>query len=121
MSRLIDELAWQESGLCRAPSATIHIDAYFPDLFDEDAACVVPSEIQQQCAMCPLKQQCIKWAIDHDEFGFWGGTSRYQRRLMQKVTKRVKCFSCGSDAVMENPLAVRPTEVCMSCGTSWPI
>jgi WhiB family redox-sensing transcriptional regulator len=35
------------------------------------------------CAECPLREQCLKWAIDNGEvFGVWGGyTPRERRRL----------------------------------------
>lgn len=86
-----------------------------PDLVDEDANVPVPTVIQQLCAFCPFKDECLKWAMDNDAYGYWAGTSRYQRLQLDKKAHRVKCPGCGSAGVME----FGGSEVCMSCGMSW--
>lgn len=32
------------------------------------------------CSRCPVRQQCLEWAVQDDAHGFWGGTSRRQRK-----------------------------------------
>lgn len=39
----------------------------------------------QLCKSCPLKEQCIEWAITHDEYGIWGGTFEGTRRKIRKA------------------------------------
>lgn len=35
-----------------------------------------------------VREQCLKWAIDHDErFGIWGGMSERERRRYKKSTR----------------------------------
>ena len=39
-------------------------------------------------AQCEVREQCLKWAIDHDErFGIWGGMSERERRRYKKEHK----------------------------------
>ena len=40
------------------------------------------------CDKCPVKIECLHWAIAHNEPGIWGGTSSRQRRAMKKEGKR---------------------------------
>jgi len=35
--------------------------------------------MRQQCASCPLLDQCRTWAIAHETFGFWGGMTQFER------------------------------------------
>lgn len=34
----------------------------------------------QICHSCPVERECLSSALEHDERGIWGGTSRRQRR-----------------------------------------
>jgi WhiB family redox-sensing transcriptional regulator len=50
------------------------------------------------CGGCPVRIQCLQYALDHDErFGVWGGCSERERREMKRQQKalhpseRVKC------------------------------
>ena len=37
---------------------------------------------------CEVREQCLEWAIDHDErFGIWGGMSERERRRYKKEHK----------------------------------
>ncbi len=69
------ELQWMHNGNCRNyPPA-----AFFPsDGVGVDAA-------RRICADCPVKDQCLEYAltsrIDH---GVWGGTSERERRRILK-------------------------------------
>jgi hypothetical protein len=31
------------------------------------------------CSECPVRVQCKTYAIVHDEYGIWGGTTRFER------------------------------------------
>ena len=45
----------------------------------------MPSEC---AAQCEVREQCLKWAIEHDErFGIWGGMSERERRRYKKEHK----------------------------------
>lgn len=107
--------AWnpvRDGGPCQ--SATIDFQ---PDLFDEDAHVPVPTIITQLCERCPSRDDCLKWAMDNNEYGFWAGTSRFQRLQLDRQRHRVKCPSCGSTNVMQ----IDRSEICASCGISWSV
>ena len=45
-------------------------------------------DAKRVCAQCEVREQCLKWAIDHDErFGIWGGMSERERRRYKKEHK----------------------------------
>lgn len=38
------------------------------------------------CAMCPVAEQCLQYAIEHDErWGVWGGKSERERRAIKRA------------------------------------
>lgn len=38
------------------------------------------------CKTCPVKDPCLRYAIDNNEIGIWGGTTGKQRRKMKSLT-----------------------------------
>lgn len=36
------------------------------------------------CSLCPVKIECLKWAVDRGEAGVWGGTNQRERSLLRK-------------------------------------
>ena len=37
------------------------------------------------CRTCPVRQDCLNWALDHHEIhGVWGGTSERERRMIRR-------------------------------------
>lgn len=61
---------------------------WIPDREESD----VPEEIAAICSSCPLQTACLRWATDHDEPGYWGGTTRAQRaaRITLESLERVR-------------------------------
>lgn len=40
------------------------------------------------CARCPVRVDCLEYALDNDEhYGVWGGTSERERRRMRKARR----------------------------------
>jgi WhiB family redox-sensing transcriptional regulator len=61
--------SWEQRAACKGTEA--------PDTFF--------SEVRRSrdiCDTCPVKDECRNYAIAHDEYGIWGGTSKYQRDHM---------------------------------------
>ena len=45
-------------------------------------------DAKRVCAQCEVREQCLNWAIEHDErFGIWGGMSERERRKYKKMRK----------------------------------
>jgi WhiB family transcriptional regulator, redox-sensing transcriptional regulator len=40
------------------------------------------SDAKQLCDRCPVRSECLAYALETNAVGFWGGTSRYQREQM---------------------------------------
>ena len=54
-------------------------DAFFPEKGGSTR------DAKRVCAKCEVREQCLKWAIDHDErFGIWGGMSERERRRYKR-------------------------------------
>jgi WhiB family redox-sensing transcriptional regulator len=69
-----DEEEWQAAALC----AQTDPEAFFPEKggSNRDAKAV--------CAACDVRNQCLEYALEHDErFGIWGGLSELQRRRLK--------------------------------------
>lgn len=72
-----DDVSWQHKALCSQTD---------PEAFFRKKA--VPPGMRRVCAQCEVREQCLKWAIDHDErFGIWGGMSERERRRYKKEHK----------------------------------
>lgn len=46
--------------------------------------------LQRICKGCPVRQQCLDYALKHDVFGFWAGTTPRERMKMRTRLK-IKC------------------------------
>lgn len=70
---LADE-PWMGEAIC----AQTDSEAFFP----EKGGTTKPAK--QICATCPVRSQCLEYAMDHDErFGVWGGLSERERRKLR--------------------------------------
>jgi WhiB family transcriptional regulator, redox-sensing transcriptional regulator len=46
-------------------------------------------EAKRICAACPVRDECLDYALEHDErFGIWGGLSERERRRAKRVSVR---------------------------------
>jgi len=64
---------WQQSASCKGCDP----DIFFPGR-GESATLRLAKEV---CATCPVKGECLDYAIEHHEhFGIWGGVSEKARR-----------------------------------------
>jgi WhiB family redox-sensing transcriptional regulator len=65
-------------------------DAFFPkDYYDEPGK--TPSNayenerfVKSICAECPLKIECLQFAIKTSQHGIWGGTTEGERRALRR-------------------------------------
>jgi hypothetical protein len=83
-------------------------------VFDEEP--VVNPAAGLPCDHCPVKEQCLDWALEKRiSHGVWGGTTPKQRRRLLVRKTRVHCPGCRSTLVR----AEARSEVCISCGLTW--
>jgi hypothetical protein len=62
------------------PHCTFDPDKLFPEGYmseqrEQDATVV--------CIGCPYIQECLQFALENDEWGVWGGTTRKERKTMR--------------------------------------
>jgi WhiB family transcriptional regulator, redox-sensing transcriptional regulator len=66
---------WAERGLC----AQTDPEAFFPEKGGSTR------EAKKVCLTCDVRQECLEYALEHDErFGIWGGLSERERRKLKK-------------------------------------
>ena len=68
-------LSWQDRALC----AQTDPEAFFPEKGGSTR------EAKRICLGCEVKDQCLDYALAHDErFGIWGGLSERERRRLKR-------------------------------------
>lgn len=73
----LPEDSWQHEALC----AQTDPDAFFPERGFS------AREAKTICATCPVRQECLEYALENDErFGVWGGLSEGERRALRRRT-----------------------------------
>jgi WhiB family redox-sensing transcriptional regulator len=69
------ELAWQARALC----AQTDPESFFPEKGGSTR------EAKRVCTTCEVRDQCLEYALIHDErFGIWGGLSERERRRVRR-------------------------------------
>lgn len=77
-----DYWEWSYLGLCRNPTIS--------KLFG------LKSKINQAkawCDACPVKEDCLIWAVLYNESGVWGGTTDGERAKLYSKTDREKLIT----------------------------
>jgi WhiB family redox-sensing transcriptional regulator len=70
-----DDEDWRDRAVC----AQVDPDLWFPEKGGSTR------EAKQLCLSCPVRAQCLDFAMAHEErFGIWGGRSERERRRMEK-------------------------------------
>ena len=66
---------WRDYALC----AQTDPEAFFPEKGGSTR------EAKKTCRGCFVREQCLTYALEHDErFGVWGGLSERERRRMKR-------------------------------------
>lgn len=83
MSELIPPPAWIHDGLCGQTSP----DEFFPDIGGPTTAAkrICNGDPRRGTEPCPVREQCLTYALDHGEiFGVWGGLSTVERQQLTR-------------------------------------
>jgi WhiB family transcriptional regulator, redox-sensing transcriptional regulator len=69
---------WRDQAACR----DVDPELFFP-AGNAGPALLQIGQAKQVCAGCPVRTQCLDWALDSgQEAGVWGGTSEDERRAL---------------------------------------
>ena len=72
-----DQAGWRQHGNC----ANTDGEAFFPEKNNS------PHMAKKVCARCSVRQQCLDYALAHNEqYGTWGGLTERERRKLKKRT-----------------------------------
>jgi len=75
---------WRHLAACRNTDA----DAFFP-IGNTGPALLMIEDAKAVCRDCPVRDNCLNWAIEHGEdAGVWGGMSEDERRALKRSTAR---------------------------------
>ncbi|MFD7713487.1 WhiB family transcriptional regulator [Streptomyces sp. NPDC059785] len=73
---------WRDVAACR----TVDPDLFFP-VGDTGPAVLQVREAKAVCEVCPVRAECLRWALDTGQsVGVWGGTSETERRALRRRT-----------------------------------
>jgi WhiB family redox-sensing transcriptional regulator len=71
---------WRELGSCRQLDTAL----FFP-IGQTGEAEVKIARAKKVCVTCPVRQQCLEFAITtNQEYGVWGGHSEEERRVIRR-------------------------------------
>jgi WhiB family redox-sensing transcriptional regulator len=59
-------------------------ELFFP-LGTSDANLLQIQAAKQICRTCPVRQPCLRWALDSGDAGVWGGTTDDERRSLRGI------------------------------------
>lgn len=70
---------WTVDALC----AQTDPEAFFPDKGGSSR------DAKRICGDCPVRQECLEYALENDEFfGIWGGLSQRERRALIRARRK---------------------------------
>lgn len=75
----VAEMTWAD----RASCGEVGGDEWFPEKGGSSRAA------KKVCGRCEVRQECLEYALEHDErWGVWGGTSERQRRALKRASRK---------------------------------
>lgn len=128
-----NNMDWQENAKCADPNNRQKIEYFFSKEPSEKY------EAKNMCFECPVRQQCLQWALEHRQIhGIWGGKDEIEIRRALSVsylgeeTRRRRfpnCPFCSArpskleTAIVDLPKGGRWTTArvvyCTECSFAW--
>ena len=65
---------WQDEAKCIG----IDSEIFFPDRDSRDVS------YKKCCFDCPVRAECLEYALVYDQYGIWGGTTEKERRRIPR-------------------------------------
>lgn len=116
-----EDVRWMRRANCRGAPLDIFIVSTPDDDNDTldkdvDGGYLYPTpQSAKYCEPCPVRVECLAWALKNDAVGIWANTSDYQRSLLARKLSRKRCPNCSSTMIITRG----NTEICLPCGVSW--
>ncbi|MFI7361614.1 WhiB family transcriptional regulator [Streptomyces sp. NPDC050149] len=75
---------WRMLAACREADP----DLFFP-IGSTGPALVQTEDAKAVCRSCPVRQECLRWALDNgQDAGVWGGLDETERRALKRRSRR---------------------------------
>ncbi|MEW2178777.1 WhiB family transcriptional regulator [Streptomyces sp. NPDC005406] len=75
---------WRMLAACRDADP----DLFFP-IGSTGPALVQTEEAKTVCQGCPVRQECLRWALENgQDAGVWGGLDETERRALKRRSRR---------------------------------
>jgi hypothetical protein len=62
------------------------VDVFYQD-YDNKKTAQEVADLKEFCSNCNIQVECMEYAIKHEKYGFWGGTTPYERRTIRNKRK----------------------------------
>jgi WhiB family redox-sensing transcriptional regulator len=72
---------WMDNGLCRGQDPNI----WFPTPANDRSLQITA---RQTCRQCPVREECLEYALTHKAQGVWGGTDSIERHAILRARRR---------------------------------
>jgi len=123
---MTQDLTWQEQARCAVDDPEI-LNICFND---EDSEIDYTDAAKEICSQCPVRRQCLQYALDNEErFGVWGGADESTRRWALSIDqygkpiqriRNMKCPYCSSAALASVSKTRTRTQIrCTTCQLTW--
>jgi len=81
--------------------ARMGVDVFFQD-YDSSKTIQEVRDLKEFCSTCNIVAECMEYAIKHERYGFWGGTTPYERRTIRsKRNIRLQLPEHGANTNLE--------------------
>lgn len=72
-------MSWMKRAACRG----LDPELFFPvsETGEGAAQAAVAKDV---CATCPVRRECLDWALETHAAGVWGGTTESERRVLRR-------------------------------------
>lgn len=101
------DVGWQREAYCKGSSY---------DFVPNDETPKKLADARSWCNRCPVRAECLAYALLYHLSGYWGGTDTAERRILGYPRDRVRCPDCKSKALVHTS---EGHEICQACGMSW--
>ncbi len=98
---------WMVRAACRGLDTSI----FYPDPKKRG----IGLDAARACFPCPVQDECLLWALNHEKHGTWGGTSQRDREAILRGIYRKRCPVCSSGRHTDTDRG----QICMACGVFW--
>jgi WhiB family transcriptional regulator, redox-sensing transcriptional regulator len=65
---------WSDQAACLGMDTNLFFEGV-----EKNGVTHFPKIVRETCYRCPVQLDCLNWAFENEEFGFWGGMSPKQR------------------------------------------